>query len=137
MVYSPMSEEMILEGIVVHGKQLGRQLGYPTANLGLEELKGEVPPTGVYAARCRLADGRAFTAMVNVGFRPTVDLLSHRLSIEAHLLDFEGDLYGQRLQLSIQSRIRDERKMETIDELKAQLAEDLASAKAFSAKASS
>lgn len=132
-----MSEEMILEGIVVHGKQLGRQLGYPTANLGLEELKGEVPPMGVYAARCRLADGRAFTAMVNVGFRPTVDQLSHRLSIEAHLLDFEGDLYGQRLQLSIQSRIRDERKMETIDELKAQLTEDLASVKAFSAKASS
>ncbi len=115
-----------MEGVVVHGQQLGRQLGFPTANLGLEGLKGQVPRTGVYAAYCLLPDGRTFRAMVNVGFRPTVDKLTHRLSIEAHLLDFSEDLYGKLLKLTIVHRIRDERKMDTLEQLKTQLAKDLA-----------
>lgn len=119
-----------LEGIVVHGQQLGRQLGFPTANLGLEGLKGQVPSTGVYAAYCQLPDGRVYRAMVNVGFRPTVDRLTHRLSIEAHLLDFSDDLYGKLLKLTIVRRIRDERKMETLEQLKKQLAKDLAAVSA-------
>ena len=114
-----------LQGIVVHGQQLGRKLGFPTANLGLDKLKGNVPPTGVYAAQCMLPDGRMYKAMVNVGFRPTVDKLSHRLSIEAHLLNFEGDLYGQMLQLVLLSHIREERKMESLEQLRQQLAADL------------
>lgn len=118
-------EQIVIEGVVVHGQQLGRRLGFPTANLGLEELRGNVPNTGVYAARCLLPDGRSYQAMVNVGFRPTVDQLSHRLSIEAHLLDFDEDIYGQLLQLTIVKRIRDERKMATLEQLKEQLAKDL------------
>lgn len=117
--------EYTLSSLVVHGHQLGRRLGYPTANLGLDTLKGNVPPSGVYAARCVLPDGSCWLAMVNVGFRPTVDKLSHRLSIEAHLLDFDGDLYGQLLHLKLTRRIRDERRMESLDELRSQLAIDL------------
>lgn len=120
-----MDSVEILEGTVVHGKQLGRQLGFPTANLEPDGLLGKVPPTGVYAADCQLSDGRVFRSMVNVGFRPTVDQSSHRLSIEAHLLDFDEDLYGQRLKLSLIWRIRDERRMATLEELKMQLAKDL------------
>jgi len=60
-----------------------------------------------------------------VGYRPTVDHQSHRLSVEAHLLDFDGDLYGQRITLSIDHRIRDEKKMATLDVLRKQLTNDL------------
>lgn len=122
-----MAEIAILEGTVVHGQHLGRKLGYPTANLDLVGLKGQVPCTGVYAAYCSLPDGRVLLSMVNVGFRPTVDQLSHKLSIEAHLLDFQEDLYGKLLKLNLFKRIRDERKMETLEQLKGQLAEDLKS----------
>lgn len=115
-----------ISGIVVHGQQLGRRLGFPTANLSVAGLQGEIPPTGVYAAWCVLPDGRRYKAMVNVGYRPTVNSASHQLSIESHLLDFEGDLYGQRLSLHITARIRDERKMQSLDELKQQLTADLA-----------
>lgn len=119
----------LLEGIVVHGKQLGRQLGYPTANLSLAQLKGELPSAGVYAAWATLADGSRRRAMVNIGYRPTVDAQHHTLSVEAHLDDFDGDLYGQMLCLSIVSRIRDERKMASLEQLQEQLAHDLAEVK--------
>lgn len=115
-----------LEGTVVHGQQLGRQLGFPTANLGIEDLTGPLPQTGVYGGTCLLPDGSCHRTMINVGYRPTVDSLGHRLSIEAHLLDFDGDLYGQRICLVISHRIRDEKKMTTLDELRLQLAQDLA-----------
>lgn len=114
-----------MRGTVVHGHELGRRLGFPTANLGLDGLTGSVPTTGVYAADCLLPDGRLFRAMVNVGFRPTVDHQCHTLSIEAHLLDFDADLYGQQLQLTLFRRIRDERRMQSLDELRHQLSLDL------------
>lgn len=118
-------EEVVLQGTVVHGHELGRRIGFPTANLGLEGLSGDVPATGVYAAHCLLPDGRQIRAMVNVGFRPTVDHRCHTLSIEAHLLDFSADLYGQQLHLTLFHRIRDERRMQSLDELKQQLSLDL------------
>lgn len=115
----------VLEGIVVHGQQLGRKIGYPTANLGLETLKGGIPATGVYAARCILQDGRQYKAMLNVGYRPTVDSDGSLLSIEAHILGFDEDIYGQWLKLVVVRRIRDERKMGSLAELSAQLSKDL------------
>lgn len=114
-----------LESIVVHGQQLGRKIGYPTANLGLEMLIGEVPATGVYASRCILQDGRQYKAMLNVGYRPTVDNDDHQLSIEAHILNFDEDIYGQRIRLVITRRIRDERKMNSLADLSEQLSKDL------------
>lgn len=114
-----------LEGIVVHGQQLGRRLGFPTANLSPDDLLGQIPSTGVYAAIATLHDGRRFKAMVNIGYRPTVDANHHLLTVEAHLSAFDGDLYGQRLHLLILSRIRDERRMSSLQQLSAQLAQDL------------
>lgn len=115
----------IIESIVVHGQQLGRKLGFPTANLCVETLKGEVPATGVYATRCVLQDGRVYKAMLNVGYRPTVDKTHHELSIEAHLLDFDEDIYDQSIRLVILQRIRDERQMSSLEELSSQLAIDM------------
>lgn len=113
-----------LEGVVVHGHQLGRRLGYPTANLSLTDPEAVIPKNGVYAALATLQDGSWYKAMVNIGYRPTVDN-DHRLTIEAHLIGFDGDIYDQTLSLSFTDRIRDERKMESLDDLKAQLAKDL------------
>lgn len=115
----------IIEGAVVHGQQLGRKLGFPTANLCVETLKGEVPETGVYATRCILQDGRIYKAMLNVGYRPTVDDTGHELSIEAHLLNFDEDIYDQHIKLVILKHIRDERRMNSLQELSSQLAIDM------------
>ena len=114
-----------LSGIVVHGQQLGRTLGFPTANLAVDTLKDVLPPAGVYAAWATLSDGSHYLSMVNIGYRPTVDNLSHTLTVEAYLDQFSGDLYGQMLSLQLVSRIRDERKMSSLQELQEQLARDL------------
>ena len=112
------------QGVVVPGHQLGRRLGYPTANLSLTNELSSLPRRGVYAAVATLEDGCHYPAMVNVGYRPTVDASSHRLSVEAHLIGFEGDLYGQQLHLRFVEWIRDERKMESLMDLKSQLEKD-------------
>ena len=114
-----------LEGVVIHGHQLGRKLGYPTANLNPFDKDKIIPSNGVYAATVRLENGVVYPSMVNIGFRPTVEKEDVRqLSVEAHLIGFSGDIYGQTIVLSFIERIRDERKMASLDELKAQLATD-------------
>lgn len=117
--------QLQIEGTVVHGHQLGRRLGFPTANLDVSHLEGELPPSGVYAAWATLQDGSRYPSMVNVGYRPTVDNQTHTLSVEANLDGYDGDLYGQRLTLFIVSRIRDERRMASLDQLIEQLHSDL------------
>jgi riboflavin kinase/FMN adenylyltransferase len=101
-------------------------LGFPTANL---EAAGLVlPPTGVYAARARAA-GREHRAVVNIGSRPTVRP-GAPLRVEAHLLDFAADLYDQELEITFTGKLRDETKFASLDELKAQIARDIAAAEA-------
>ncbi|MBM4366825.1 MAG: bifunctional riboflavin kinase/FAD synthetase [Deltaproteobacteria bacterium] len=103
-------------GTVVHGDHLGRTLGFPTANLSLaEELR---PGHGVYAARVG-----EHLAVVNVGLRPTVSGQAFRF--EVHLLDFSGDLYGQHLRVALVEKLRDERRFESVDALRAQIARDV------------
>lgn len=114
----------MLTGMVIHGRQLGRRLGYPTANIDTHSLT-TVLPSGVYAGWAVLNNGCEYPAMVNVGYRPTVDTEEHKLSVEAHLHGYTGDLYGEILNIKLVSRIRDERKMDSLDELKAQLGLDL------------
>ncbi|MBP5499259.1 MAG: putative DNA binding domain-containing protein [Bacteroidales bacterium] len=119
-----------ITGVVVRGHQLGRRLGYPTANVAaIAGQENTLPRRGVYAAIATLSDARRFPAMVNIGYRPTVEN-EHHLTIEAHLVGFSGDLYGQRISLRFIDRIRDERKMESLEDLKAQLARDLQAVKA-------
>ena len=109
----------IVEGVVVGGNQLGRKLGFPTANIALNE-EYEVE-NGVYASKVYV--GKAvYSAMTNVGIRPSVDG-SKRL-LEAHIFGFEGDLYGLTLRVELIEKIRDERKFASVDELKEQIAKD-------------
>jgi len=120
-----------LTGAVVHGDERGRQLGFPTANL--DPVAEMLPPDGVYAVRvARRDDGGAgwhplALGVTNIGVRPTVD--GKRRTVEAHLLDFTGDLYGARLRLDLVGRLRPETKFSSLDELKAQIARDVAAAR--------
>ncbi len=108
----------VLSGRVVHGKQLGRRLGIPTANLFLPE--GILPPAfGVYAARV-VAGGERHIAVTNVGVRPTVDH-DGRVTVEPWVLDYSGDLYGQEIRVEFYTRIRPEKKFAGVEELKAEI----------------
>jgi riboflavin kinase / FMN adenylyltransferase len=115
----------LLVGTVITGDKLGRQLGFPTANL---EVSGLVlPPTGVYAAQARIA-GKLHRAVVNIGSRPTLQNPKPQLRVEAHLLDFTADLYGQELELFFVEKLRDEKKFPSLAELRDQIARDIAEA---------
>lgn len=108
-------------GPVVAGDKRGQAIGFPTANLQVwEELL--LPAHGVYATYAWLGEER-YTAATNVGVRPTVD--GEALTVEAHLLDFDGDLYGRELRLEFMDRIRPEKKFDGLDALKAQIQADV------------
>ncbi len=109
-------------GKVVHGDGRGRTLGVPTANLFTDG--GMHPVSGVYAAWATTEDGERHKAVVNVGVRPTFES-SEALSVEAHLLDFDQDLYDQSLRLAMVRRIRSEIAFDGVDQLKAQIFRDL------------
>ena len=111
-----------LEGQVVHGDHRGRELGFPTANLDIGDLHKLIPGNGVYAVTV-LLEGQQWKGMMNIGVRPTVDD-SDRRSVEVHLFDFSGDLYGKNLKVIFAARIRNEQKFQNEEMLKQQLQED-------------
>jgi riboflavin kinase / FMN adenylyltransferase len=121
-----LGREYALAGLVTHGDEMGRQLGFPTANLDARGLL--VPPNGVFAAHARVA-GAQHRAAVNIGVRPTLASSVPELRVEAHLLDFTGDLYGQEMELTFVAKLRDERKFASLDELRAQITLDVAAAR--------
>ncbi|MBI4027818.1 MAG: bifunctional riboflavin kinase/FAD synthetase [Verrucomicrobia bacterium] len=111
-------------GRVVRGRGIGTKIGFPTANLDVEnEL---IPAGGVYAARA-LVEGEVFAAAVNIGLRPTLSL-SEEMTVEAHLVPFHGVLYGHHVRLDMLARIRDERKFESVEQLKEQILSDIKTA---------
>ncbi len=113
-----------LAGEVVPGAQRGRTIGIPTANVSVpEELAA--PAVGVYVAQAQLADGQRRQAVVNIGFRPTFNGADPRPTCEAHLLDYDGDLYGQILRLSFIGRLRGERRFDGIEALVVQIRRDI------------
>lgn len=114
-----------LNGTVVHGKKLGRTIGFPTANIVADSNDKLIPANGVYAADATTTDGHAYRAVVNIGHRPTVDTTSAPVTIEAHLDGFTGSLYDQPLTLHFLDRLRGERKFSGLDELKAAISSDL------------
>ncbi len=115
-----------LEGEVVHGDSRGRTIGVPTANL--RTARELLPRLGVYATRAVVHDGRTFDSVTNIGLRPTFAGVTG-VHIEAHLLGFDGDLYGTRLHLDVVARVRDEMRFPSIDALKAQIARDIVDAR--------
>lgn len=114
--------EYSLLGVVVAGNQLGRTIGFPTANMQLYEPLKLVPGNGVYKVRVK-AVGRVLAGMCNIGLRPTV---SHdtRLTIETNIFDFDEDIYGLPIKVTFLHKIRDEHRFSSIGELKAQLEQD-------------
>lgn len=120
-----------LNGTVVHGKKLGRTIGFPTANIDVDSADKLIPALGVYAADAITTDGRKYRAVVNIGRRPTVDNPAASVTIEAHLDGFTGSLYDQPLTLHFLDRLRGERKFADLDELKAAIASDLNRARAL------
>ena len=118
-----------LAGQVVRGAQMGRQLGVPTANLDATSWAGLLPPPeGVFAAFAEVA-GVRYAAAVSVGRKLTLAGGVHALLLEAHLLDFSGDLYGQHLQVEFMQRLRGQQKFAGVDALRVQLHEDIAQAR--------
>lgn len=114
------------QGVVVQGDQLGRTIGYPTANVRVPE--GKALPLGVYAVRVHDDKDRSYSGMANIGTRPTVGGIERRF--EVNLFDFSGDLYGEELVVQFAEHLRGEQKFDGLDALKAQLAKDAEDAKA-------
>lgn len=118
-----------LRGIVEHGKELGRTIGFPTANVAVSNPDRLIPGNGVYAADVILPDGQRRRAMLNIGHRPTVDSQNAPISIEVHILDFDGDLYGKAITIEFLHFIRPEKRFNSLDELRARLEADAAIAR--------
>jgi len=110
-------------GRVVEGDRLGRQLGFPTANLDTTNLI--LPPNGVYSAGTKW-NGQSYRVALNIGMRPTVAAAKPQLRVEAHLLDFNGSLYGEELELELGVKIRDEKRFSSPAELQEQIQRDVA-----------
>jgi riboflavin kinase / FMN adenylyltransferase len=116
-----------LAGLVRAGDQVGRKILFPTANIETTGLA--LPPTGVYAVHAEVG-GQTCRAVVNLGFRPTVASAQPKLLVEAHLLDFSGDLYGQEMEITFVEKLRDEQKFPNLTALRDQIHRDIEKARA-------
>lgn len=118
-----LGHPFLLRGPVLHGDERGRQIGFPTLNIGVSADRW-LPPNGVYVTRAFVGE-LEFDACTNIGVRPTFTG-DQRLLVETHLLDFEGDLYGELVTIELVHRLRKERKFDGIDVLSEQIQNDLA-----------
>lgn len=114
-------------GRVAHGQKIGRTIGFPTANIALK--RKVVPVRGVFAVKLWWDDSDIYEGVANVGFRPTVN--GQVCQLEVHLFDFEGDLYGKRVEVELVAKIRDEQPFESLDALKKQIWNDADRARAL------
>ena len=112
-------------GKVVKGKQLGRTIGFPTANIEVNDDKKLIPATGVYVVNVTIPHlGKTYRGMLNIGRRPTIDVANAPLSIETHIIDFEGDIYGKEINVEFVKFIREERPFASLNALIEQLTFD-------------
>jgi len=117
-----------LTGEVVKGKQLGRTIGFPTANIQIKEDYKLIPKNGVYAVKTFIGQKEVF-GMMNIGFNPTVN--GQKQTIEVNLFDFNADIYGEKLEISLLKYLREEQKFGSVDLLKEQLNQDKKTALEF------
>lgn len=117
-----------LNGLVIKGQQIGRSIGFPTANIHIPNDYKLIPKDGVYAVEV-FVEGTIYKAMLNIGNRPTVD--GTKKTVEANLFDFQGDLYNKQLTVYFHEFLRDERKFESLDALKNQLIQDQKTARSL------
>ena len=119
-----LGRKFSLTGKVVHGRNVGHTIGFPTANLAPEFPQQIIPAKGVYAGTVNI-DGTTYKTMVNIGVRPTFDSQDQTVSIEAYIDRFNGNLYDKTITINFTDRLRDEMKFESVDQLKQQLSTDL------------
>ena len=124
-----LGQPYMLSGEVVKGDGLGSKIGYPTANLYIENEMKLIPADGVYAVSVLLAD-KEYKAMMNIGLRPTVQATTAapKRKIEIHIFEFDQDIYGKQIRVNLIARIRDEVKFDSLESLAAQLEKDKESA---------
>ena len=123
-----LGREFSLIGTVIEGKKIGRSIGFPTANLSLDQ-DTFIPNFGVYTGKIYI-DNNIFNTIVNIGLNPTVDDQA-TLKIEAHIFDFSSNIYNSKVEISLSKFIRKEIKFKNIDELKVQISEDIKTAKKY------
>ena len=121
-----MTEIQVLSGKVVHGKRLGRTVGMPTANIEVCD-ESLLPACGVYATKI-MAGEKKLLAVTNIGQRPTVDEEQH-ITVEAHILDFDEDIYGENVVLEVHRFLRPIQKFESLEEVHAQVKKDIEKAR--------
>ena len=126
-----LGHEYFIMGRVVYGRQLGRQLGVPTANIRLQRYKAALE--GVYCVTVAGIEDREYTGIANIGVRPTVD--GKEPLLEVHVFDYQGDLYNELLTVTFKKKLRDERAFDSIDALKAQIDQDIVAARDWFAQA--
>lgn len=124
-----MGESFSIQAVVSKGNQLGRRIGYPTANLSAIDPCKIIPANGVYAVRCWI-EQKEYMGMMNIGNRPTVSK-EHTIQLEVHLFDFDADIYGVTMQVEFITRIRDEQKFPSLDDLVKQLKSDEQNVRTF------
>ena len=117
-----------VSGVIVKGKQLGRTIGFPTANIQVREIAKLIPADGVYAVKVYYRENE-FGGMLNIGNRPTVD--GTYKTIEVNIFDFDREIYGENLTIEFIKKIRNEQKFNGLEELKAQIARDKETCKAL------
>ncbi|MEY2547312.1 MAG: riboflavin kinase / adenylyltransferase [Verrucomicrobiota bacterium] len=124
-----LGREYSILGTVVHGDNLGKQIGFPTANLSAHSE--QFPPNGVYFAEAKI-DNQLLRGLVNLGVRPTVSSGKHARVLEIYLFDFDRDIYGKDVEVRFLKYLRPEKKFASVEALKQQIAEDVRAARALS-----
>ena len=118
-----LSYNYMLSGRVIHGKKIGRNIGFPTANVEIDEKYKLIPAKGVYAVQVVIENATHF-GMMNIGSKPTVNSATENLSLEVNLFDFNENIYGKKIKIILLTKIRDERKFANLEGLKAQIEKD-------------
>ena len=118
-----LGHDYLITGTVQKGNQIGRTIGFPTANIKYPETKPEIP-YGVYSARVKVSD-KLYRGMLNYGIKPTINGGNNAPVVEVHILDFDKDIYGEKIDISILEKIRNEKTFNSLNELKQQIKDDL------------
>ncbi len=118
-----LAKKYFFSGKVVNGKKIGRDIGFPTANIRLTENYKLVPACGVYAVETEIK-GKSYYGMLNLGYRPTINDDKTNLSIEVHIINFKGNIYNQNIRVYFHKKIRNEIKFHSLERLKQQLIKD-------------
>ncbi len=121
-----------ISGKVVHGNQNGRKIGFPTANMSLNADNKFIPQLGVYLCKVHL-DAGEYYGLTNMGYRPTLNK-DEGIHIETHILGFDADIYGQKIEIQFMEKIRSEKRFDSFEDLKSQISADLAWAKLYLAQ---